>query len=359
MSTPLGQSALPRAALYFLTLLAAAYTLHLAREMLLPLTLAIIFALLLTPLVSRMQSWRIPRTVSSLVLIASMLAVAGVGLTLLSSSALSWMQKVPEASDILLDQLRRMESEVQPMGDAGESIDALTREIAVDDGESSGQKVILAKPGWRTELWLGMRNFAVFGGLSIILLFFLLSNGEQLLIRCADAFKDGQDRARALHIARDAQLQMSRYLVTVAAVNTCVGLSLTLALWCMDFPDPALWGTLAAALRFVPYLGVSLTVALLAVVGIVSYDTLWMMLSAPLGYLLFTAFVGQVVDPLVHGYRLRLDPIVVFVWIFFWGWIWGAPGVLLAVPLLTLLQVICRHSSRLKPLAHILGDTSD
>ncbi|ORE86355.1 hypothetical protein ATO7_13698 [Oceanococcus atlanticus] len=356
MSDTSGRDALPRAALYFLALLATAYTLHLAREMLLPLTLAVIFALLLTPLVTRMQTWRIPRPVSSLLLIASMLGVAGVGVAALSSSAMEWLQRVPEASEILMRELASMEREVSRMDDAGKSIDALTREIGVDDDSNGEQKVIIAEPGWRAELWVGMRNFAVFGGLSIILLFFLLSAGDQLVRRCAETFKDEKDRLRALRVARDAQLQMSRYLVTIAAVNTLLGLIVTLALWLLDFPDPALWGTMAAALRFVPYLGVSLTVAMLAVVGMVSYDTVWMMLAAPLGYLLFTSFVGQIIDPLVHGYRLRLDPIVVFVWIFFWGWIWGAPGVLLAVPLLTLLQVVCRHSTRLAPLAHILGD---
>lgn len=356
MSDTSGRDVLPRAALYFLALLATAYTLHLAREMLLPLTLAVIFALLLTPLVTRMQTWRIPRPVSSLLLIASMLGVAGVGVAALSSSAMEWLQRVPEASEILMRELASMEREVSRMDDAGKSIDALTREIGVDGDSNGEQKVIIAEPGWRAELWVGMRNFAVFGGLSIILLFFLLSAGDQLVRRCAETFKDEKDRLRALRVARDAQLQMSRYLVTIAAVNTLLGLIVTLALWLLDFPDPALWGTMAAALRFVPYLGVSLTVAMLAVVGMVSYDTVWMMLAAPLGYLLFTSFVGQIIDPLVHGYRLRLDPIVVFVWIFFWGWIWGAPGVLLAVPLLTLLQVVCRHSTRLAPLAHILGD---
>ncbi len=356
MSEASSRAALPRAALYFLTLLAAAYTLHLAREMLLPLTLAVIFALLLTPLVTRMQRWRIPRPVSSLLLIAGMLGVAAAGVAALSSSALEWLQRVPEASDILMRELANMENEVSSMDEAGKSIDALTREIAVDNGDNGGQKVIIAEPGWRTELWIGMRNFAVFGGLSIILLFFLLSAGDQLVTRCADTLKHEKDRVRALRVARDAQVQMSRYLATIAMVNTTLGLLVTLALWLLDFPDPALWGTMAAVLRFVPYLGVSITVAMLAVVGMVSYDTVWMMLAAPLGYLLFTSFVGQIIDPLVHGYRLSLDPIVVFVWIFFWGWIWGAPGVLLAVPLLTLLQVVCRHSNRLAPLAHILGE---
>lgn len=344
-------------ALWLLAFLASAYTLHLARAMLLPLTLAIIFALLLTPLVSRLERLRVPRPVSSVLLISSGLALAGVGIWLLSSAAMDWLQRLPEASDILRHQLDGMQQEVQKMGDASASIDELTQTIPAAQGAQEGpRQVVLTEPGWRADLWTGARNFAVFGGLSIILLFFLLSAGENLVRRIANIFEDENDRTRTLRVANDAQMQMSRYLVTITAVNTLLGVIVTLALWLIDFPDPALWGAMAAALRFVPYLGVSITVALLAVVSSVSYDTTWMMLCAPLAYLVFTSFVGQIIDPLVHGYRFKLDPIVVFVWIFFWGWIWGAPGVLLAVPLLTLLQVICKHSRRLRPIAQIIGD---
>lgn len=217
-------------------------------------------------------------------------------------------------------------------------------------------KVVIADPGLRAELWIGLRNFAMFGGLSIMLLFFLLSSGDSLLRRAIEILHSLHDKKRVVKLARHAQDQMSRYLVTITAVNVGVGVITALALWLMDFPDPALWGTIAAALRFVPYLGVSSTVVLLAIVGAVSFDNIWLIAAAPLGYLLFASVVGQVLDPLVHGFRFQLNPIVVFIWIFFWGWLWGAPGVLLAVPLLTLFQVVCRHSKTLAPVAHIIGD---
>ena len=129
-----------------------------------------------------------------------------------------------------------------------------------------------------------------------------------------------------------------------------------IGLWLIDFPDPFLWAVVAAVMRFVPYLGVSLTVAVLGLISAITYATPWLVLTAPLGYLALTSFFGQVIDPLVHGKRFSLNPIIVFVWIFFWGWLWGAPGVLLAVPLLTLFQLICEQSPRLQPVAHIISD---
>jgi predicted PurR-regulated permease PerM len=98
---------------------------------------------------------------------------------------------------------------------------------------------------------------------------------------------------------------------------------------------------------------------LLTIVSAVSFQTPALILVAPLGYALFTALVGQFVDPFIHGMRFSLNPIIVFLWIFFWGWLWGAPGVLLAVPLLTLFQVVCKHVDSLKPIANIIGDAND
>jgi predicted PurR-regulated permease PerM len=168
-----------------------------------------------------------------------------------------------------------------------------------------------------------------------------------------------RDKAVVTRIAERAQTQMSRYLMTITAVNVSVGCITALALYVLDFPDPALWGAVAALLRYIPYLGVSMTLILLSIVSAVSYPTAAAMIVVPVSYGLFTAGIGQFVDPFVHGFRFSLNPIVVFLWIFFWGWLWGAPGVLLAVPLLTLFQVVCQHTERLLPVAHIIGNTDD
>lgn len=341
-------------ALTVLALLAVLYTVHVAREVLLPITLALIFALLFTPVIERLVAWRLPRALASLLVIASTLLAVGSGLYLLSSSAIGWLQRLPEAQEVIQRHMMDMQHEVAEVDAAARNLEALAEGMTADRSGPAPQAVII-KAGWRDELWLGLKNFALFGGLSVILLFFLLTAGDEMLRAIIERMPGREEKQRLREIARRAQQQMSRYLVTVTAVNGTVGLITGLVLWLLDFPDPALWGTLAGALRFVPYLGVSLTVILLASVAAISVDSMALMAGIPLGYLLLTSFVGQVVDPFVHGHRFSLNPIIVFVWIFFWGWLWGAPGVLLAVPLLTLFQVVCEHSERLAPLAHIMS----
>lgn len=340
-----------------LAILAVLYTVHLAREVLLPITLAVIFALLLAPLVKRMEQLHLPRAVGALLLISIGLGIFGGGLYLLSSSAIDWLQRLPEARAAIQTHLSNVQSEVAEIEAAARHIEALADGVKIESSEQiSSPPEVVIRTSWREEIWLGARNFIMFGGLSIILLFFLLTSGEALMRRIVDMHPDLEDKRRIKDMALLAQQQMSRYLATVTAVNVSVGIVTALLLWMLDFPDPALWGTVAAALRFVPYLGVSITVVLLAVVGIITYSNPLLIAGIPMGYLLMTTIVGHVIDPLLHGYRFSLNPIIVFVWIFFWGWLWGAPGVLLAVPLLTLLQVICQHSQRLEPIAHIIGD---
>lgn len=345
-------------ALRLLAVLAVLYTLRLARDVMLPITLALIFALLLAPAVSRLQCWRLPRSAAALLILSACIGSIGAGFYALASPASEWLQRAPEAAEVIRDHLREVNSERSNVDAATASIDSLAEEFS-GPANPKINKVVIADTGWRGEIWEIARNFGVYGTLSIILLFFLLSSGDALMQRFINSLPNKQDKAAATQLARHAQEQMSRYLLTITLVNVGVGAITTMCLWLLDFPDPALWGAVAALLRYIPYLGVSITVMLLTIVSAVSFQTPALVLVAPLGYTLFTALVGQFVDPFIHGMRFSLNPIIVFLWIFFWGWLWGAPGVLLAVPLLTLFQVVCKHVDSLKPIANIIGDAND
>ncbi|MFT4919081.1 MAG: putative PurR-regulated permease PerM [Zhongshania aliphaticivorans] len=345
--------------LKIIAILAILYTLQVARDVMLPITLALIFSLLLSPVVSRLQALRLPRSLAALLVMGVCLGIAGAGVYALAKPASEWLQRVPEAVEIVREQLSSVNADSPDVDAATRSIDSLAEELSTTPGNPGLTKVVISEAGWRSELGETAKNFGVYGTLSIILLFFLLTSGEALMRRFIHSLPAQRDKAVVTRIAERAQTQMSRYLMTITAVNVSVGCITALALYVLDFPDPALWGAVAALLRYIPYLGVSMTLILLSIVSAVSYPTAAAMIVVPVSYGLFTAGIGQFVDPFVHGFRFSLNPIVVFLWIFFWGWLWGAPGVLLAVPLLTLFQVVCQHTERLLPIAHIIGNTND
>lgn len=343
-------------AVRILAVLAVLYTLKVARDVMLPITLALIFALLLGPAVTRLQRYRIPRSLGALVLLTLCLGSISGGVYMLTTPALGWLAKAPEAINIIQEELNDVDSSSNEVDAASRSIDSLAKTLSSKPSNPQITQVVITEPGWRAEVWEIGKNFGVYGTLSIIMLFFLLTSGDALFRRFIHILPSQRDKTTVIEVAKHAQEQMSRYLATITAVNIGLGTVTAMGLWLLGFPDPALWGVIAAVLRYIPYLGVSIMMMLLAVISAVSFDTTEMILAAPIGFALLTSLVGQFVDPFVHGYRFSLNAIVVFLWIFFWGWLWGAPGVLLAVPLLTLFQVVCQHVERLTPIAHIIGN---
>ena len=343
-----------RRALITLAALALLYTLHFAKDVLLPITLALVFALLLQPALGFLERCRMPRALAALLLTATLVTLLGGGVWLLSSSALEWVQRLPEAREVISSISSSVQREVAEVDLATQEMAAIAEEITPGDSEGV-ERVIIQESSFPGDLWATAAEVMVFGGLSVVLLFFLLSSSQQLIERCVQALPGEKDRERALRATAQAKAQMSRYLTTVTVVNLCVGIVTGLLLWALGFPDPALWGAAAAALKFVPFLGAWIMAAMLALVGAISVDQAWVVVAAPLGYMALSTTMAQFVDPLVYGYRFRLNPIIVFVWILFWGWLWGVPGILLAVPLLVLFQVTCQHVGVLAPVALVVG----
>ena len=120
-------------------------------------------------------------------------------------------------------------------------------------------------------------------------------------------------------------------------------------------PQPVVWGILAFALNFLPYVGALVGVVVVAAVSIVNFDSLSYGLIAPAAYLAATAIEGQFVTPMVVGRRLELNTVSVFVTVVFWAWLWGIPGALMAVPFLVCFKVLCDNVDQLQVVGNFLA----
>jgi predicted PurR-regulated permease PerM len=116
-----------------------------------------------------------------------------------------------------------------------------------------------------------------------------------------------------------------------------------------------MWGVMAMLLNFVPYLGAAVGIVVVLIAGLVTFDSLSQALMAPAIYAGFNIIESQIVTPVVLGRRLTLNSVIVFLSVGFWGWIWGVPGALMAVPLLVILKVLCDHISQLSALGEFLS----
>ena len=345
-----------RLPLYGLFILSILYTLYLTRDIALPITLAVLASLLLAPAVHGLARRGVPRAVGAFVLLSGLVgAVGGIG-ALVANPMLDWMEEAPQGIAQLLvtdsgvyeayERMTRSAREVE------ETVEGLRQE---EDADEAPTTVVLESESWRGQLVVNAQRNLVRLALALALCYFLLVSGDRLATQFIAQLGSRARRRTALTVIRQSQREIARYLIVITASNSLVGLVTGLLAWGVGLPSPAVWGVVATLLRFIPYLGVGLTAALLLVISAITLSEPWMMLVVPGGYLLLNTLVGFFLEPYIHGYRMSINPVVVFLSIFFWGWLWGAIGVLLAVPLMTVIQVLLSHIDALKPVHRVLA----
>ena len=122
----------------------------------------------------------------------------------------------------------------------------------------------------------------------------------------------------------------------------------------MGVPNAAMWGIFVAVANFVPYFGPFAGVLVLAAVGLLTFDTVWEGLLPPGWYLLLHLLEANLIAPMLLGRRFTLNPVVIFVSLIFWTWLWGMPGALLSVPILVSIKVICDRVPSLSSVSELL-----
>jgi predicted PurR-regulated permease PerM len=174
------------------------------------------------------------------------------------------------------------------------------------------------------------------------LLFFLVGEIE-LRNQLVALFGNRDAKLRFLKIMRDIERNLAGYLAVVTVVNICVASIVALGAWLIGFPNPWIFGFLAGLFNYVPYIGPAVMVIVLFGVGLVTFSSLAHALIAPLGLIAVATLEGHLITPTLVGRRLTLNPLVVFLALAFWTWMWGPLGALLATPLSIIGLVVVHH----------------
>ena len=338
-------------ALVGIFLLAVFYTIYFAREILLPITLAWILNMLLRPILTMLKRLHIPEAVGAGILLLGIIGVFAASIVLVSEPASSWLSKAPqmveEATDRVRDALRPAES-IQQAASKVENIS-----VTGPGGEET-PKVEIKKPGLMNTVLSKTTTFIMVVGETLVLLYFLMASGDLLMLKAIQALPRFKDKKRAVEIANEMQQQVSRYLGAVSIVNAVEGTIIGIGLALVGMPNPVLWGVLAALVNYVPYLGAMFCAGCITVVSLVTFDSLSHAMLAP-GIYLAVNLSDNFLSPFFIGKRLVLNPLVVFLAVLFWGWIWGLVGVLIAVPLTMALKIFCDHFKMLAPIGELLA----
>jgi len=348
--------------------------LYLGREVLIPITLAILLSFVLAPLsnlLRRAHLGRVPSVILSVVIAIGVILAVG---TVVGTQIAELASDIPRYQATIhekLDTIRGLTTEhlSSIMGSVGREVERASKSeprppgtapVAQRPNVAAPMAVEVRQPD-PTPLELAERiispvlNPLATAAIIFIVAIFVLLQQEDLRDRLIRLF-GSRDLHRTTVAMDDAARRLSRYFLTQLAINAAFGCIIGTGLFFIGIPSPVLWGVLATMLRFVPYVGAMMAGVIPVALG-ASVDPGWtMMLSAAALFLVTEPIMGQVVEPMLYGRSTGLSPFSVVVSAIFWAWIWGPIGLILATPLTLCLVVLGRHVERLEFLDVILGD---
>src|SRR5881398_468933 len=288
-------------ALTGLFILALFYTIYFMRSVLLPIVLALLLSYLLRPIVRGLARLKIPLPVGAAFILIGLLALVGYGVSALAMPAVGWLQKAPAGLTELQHKLLPVKKSVAQVTQASGEIEKL----AAANAET---KTVEVKRHPITEmLFMRTPEFIASAVLLSILLYFLLVYDQVFIAKLVKLLPTLSDKKRAVSIAHDIESQVSRYLFTITAINSCLGLAVGTAVGLLGLRNPVMWGVMVALLNFVPYLGALTGVICMTIGAALSFDSLGYALIFPAVYLAFGALEGSFITPWVMGRSLTLN----------------------------------------------------
>lgn len=337
-SEELGELRTIKALLIGLFLIALFGTFFVARALLLPIVLAIIVALTLRPVVRALQRLGVPPPVSAVGLVIGLGALVGLAALWAAGPARRLVEQAPEIAAEVRWKLRDLFESLGRMREMSKEIEDLAEGGA--GGGAEVQQVVLEQGGLIATVAGSLAGAGTSIVAALILAMFLLASWDFFLRRVVEEAPRLTDKKRAMAIARDLEQQISRYLAAITVINALLGLAIGVALWAVGMPNPHLWGIAAFVLNYLPFLGALAGTLGVAMVGLVTFDTVGQALLAPLAYYTLTSIEGQIVTPTMLGRQLSINTVAVFVTVMLWVWLWGIAGAFLAVPVLVIVKVL-------------------
>lgn len=336
------------AGIFFLML---TYGLYIGRDFITPVILAFLLATTLSPIVRQLARWSVPPAVSATLLIMMSVGLFGAIGYVTSGPVSELVAQAPSIGEKLQAKAETLRHAIDKAVKATSQIDSVAENIS----DAHTQKVVIAQPGILTRAAGNLLSVGTTMAITFVLSLFLLASGTLFYQKIIQSFTRLSDKKRALKVVYNVEHEISRYLFTITVINIIVGIIVGSGLWLIGIPNPLVWGVAAAILNFLPYVGALISIVLVGIISITTFDSLGYGLLAPAFILLCHIIEGQFLTPLLLGRRLELNAVAVFISISFWSWLWGFVGALMAVPLLVVIKVICDNFDTLKPFGNFLS----
>jgi predicted PurR-regulated permease PerM len=337
-------------ALTGLFVLAVFYTMYFMRAMLLPLVLALLLSYLLAPVVRLLGHLRVNAPFGAAIVLLSLVGLLVHGVSRLAEPAAGWLEKAPYS-------LRQIEQKIMPLKRPMEKVAQASGEIEklTTPAETQAQTVVVKHNALVEAFLTQTPEFVASGVLMFILLYFLLAYDGVFLTKLIKVSPRLTDKKRAVSIVREIETQISRYLLTITAINLGLGLAVGMTVYFLGLRNPIMWGVFVAVLNFVPTWARSPALFCMTLGAVLSFDSLGYAMLFPASYLVLAILEGNFITPMVLGRSLTLNPVIILIALTFWGWMWGISGIILAVPILASFKIFCDHIEPMAPIAEFVS----
>ena len=315
----------------------------------LPLVSAIILTIVLTPLADRLIRLGLPNVLASALSLLAANVVVVLAVLVIVQPAYDLVDQAPKLIARVGEQFNALRGNFGWIAD-------IDRQLARITGNATGAQVIVAGPSVLEQVAIATPSVVIEVFLTLLMTYFMIEARirmkRSLLL---DRHSFGAS-LRAARVMRDVQERVASYIITVAQINFGVGVLVALGAWGLGLTAPVMWGGLAMALNFLPYVGPLTMVGLLALIGLGTSDTIAFGLVPPLLFLGLHTVEANVVTPSLLGARFTLNPVMILLSISYFSWIWGVIGALLSVPILLTLTALVEHLGKPNIVGFLFGE---
>jgi predicted PurR-regulated permease PerM/methylmalonyl-CoA mutase cobalamin-binding subunit len=343
----------------------ATVVLYFAKDILMPLTMAALLAVIFSPIASRLDRFVGSFVSAALVVVAAITLVIGIGY-FVTVELTSVVVQVTEYTDNIATKLTALKGSTPEwmlrVQDGIKDVEQRITDLTPQSKRSKPAGVVQA-PAVQSDLAQAVKPVVpILSGLFealliVVLMFFLLYGRTDLRDRLVRLAARGRITlsAEAIGTAGEA---VGHYLLLFALTNLAYGVAIGLTIWMIGLPNPILWGALAALFRFVPYVGVPVAALLPMFVAFAVFPGWSKSVEVFASFVIFDQIVGYLIEPFLIGRGIGLSPLGLLFSAMFWGWLWGLPGLLLATSLTACLKVAGDYIPALGFFAVLFGDDS-
>ena len=350
-----------------IALMLGIFMLHWASAVFIPLLLGVMSSYALSPVVARMERWHIPRALGAAVLLTAIVGGLGSLLYSLSDDATALASSLPDAAQKLREAVREAPGAAEGTIEKVQRAAAKIEEAAEGAGSAAPAaskgvtRVQIERPHFNIKdyLWgstLGLAGLVGQATVVLFITFFLLASGNSFRRKMVKIAGPAFSKKKiTIQVLDDITGQIQRYLAVQLLSSVLVGVVTWLGLSWIGLDHAAVWGVAAGFLNLVPYLGSVVTAGALALAGFLQFGTLGMAALIGGGSLFINTLEGNLLTPWLTGRASRMNPVVIFVGVLAWGWLWGIWGLFMGPPLLMMVKAVCDRIEDLNTIGELLG----